>query len=88
MVKYGTRPVRDVDILLYFGKIWHPTSQGCCSIAVLWLNTAPVQSEMLIYYSIMVKYGTRPIRDVVILHDYGKIRHPTIQGCCYNAKLW
>ena len=88
MVKYDTRPVRDVVILQYYGKIRHPSRQGCCSIAVLWLNTAPVQSGMLIYCSIMVKYDIRPVRDVVILHEYGKIRHPSSQGCCYNAILW
>ena len=31
----------------------------------------------------MVKYGTRPVRDVVILQYYGRIRHPSSQGCCY-----
>ena len=33
---------------------------------------APVQSGMLLYCSIMVKYGTRPFRDVAILQYYGK----------------
>ena len=81
-------PVRDVGILQYYGKIRHQSSQGCCFIPVLWINTAPVQSGMLFYCSIMVKYGTRPFRDVVLLQHYGKKRHPSSQGCCYNAKLW
>ena len=81
MVKYGTCPVRDVKILQYYGKIQHPSSQGCSYIAVSWLNTAPVQSGMLMYCSIMVKYSTRPVRDVKILQYYGKIQHPSSQGC-------
>ena len=81
MVKYGTRPVRDVVILQYYCKIRHPSSQGCCYIAVLWKITAPVKSGMLIYCSIVVKYDTRPVRDVDILQNYGKIRHPSSQGC-------
>ena len=39
------------------------------------------------YYYILVKYGTRPVRDVVIMQYYGEIRHPFSQGCCYNAIL-
>ena len=31
----------------------------------------------------MVKYDTRPVRDVVILQYYGRIRHPSSQGCSY-----
>ena len=85
---YGTRPVRDVDIIQYYGKtwhrpdsnvviiqyggkIWHLSSQGCCYFAILSSNTAPVQSGMLRKCSIMVKYDTRPVRDVVI---FAKLR--------------
>ena len=56
-----------------------------CSIMA---SMAPIQSGMLIYCSIMVKYATRPVRDVVILQYYGKIRHPSSQGCCSIAVLW
>ena len=31
----------------------------------------------------MVDYGSRPVRDFVILQYYGKIRYPSSQGCCY-----
>ena len=63
-------------------------SQGCCYNAILLQNTAPVLLGMLLFCTIMVKYGTRPVRDVVILQKYGKIRHPSSQGCCYIAVLW
>ena len=88
MVKYGTRPVRDVDILQFYGKIRHPSSQGCSYISVLWENPAPVQSGMLIYGNIMIKFGTRPVRDVDIWQYYDKMRHPSSQGCWYIAVLW
>ena len=45
-------------------------------------------SGMLIFCITMVKYGTRPVKDVDIMQYYGKIRHPSSQGCCYNVKLW
>ena len=60
MVKYGTRPVRDVDTFQYYGKIRHPSNQGFWYIAVLWWNTAPVQSGILLYCSIIVKKNRHP----------------------------
>ena len=62
--------------------------RGCCFNVKVRLNTAPVQSGMLLHCSIMVKYGTRQVGDVVILQKYGKIRHPSSQGYCYIAVLW
>ena len=63
--EFFTRPVRDVDILQYYGKIRHPSSQGsCCNVKVKW-NTAPVQSGMLFYCSIMV--NTTPVQSGLLI---------------------
>ena len=80
LVNYGTRPVRDVDIMQYYGKIRQPSSQDAV-IMQMYGKIRPVQSGMLIYCSIMVKYGTRPVRVVDILQYYGKIWHPSSQRC-------
>ena len=41
---------------------------------------------MLIYCSIMVKYGTRPVGDVVILQYYGKKKSPVQLGMLLLCK--
>ena len=79
IVKYGTRPVRDVVIMHNYGKIHHLSRRGCCFYEKVRLNTAPVQSELYIYCSIMMKYGTRPVEDVVILQCYSKKKTGTRQ---------